>query len=90
MVSEYKKRAKLACSILSKKFEFAEPQAAFYVFPRSKGLDSEKLAFSLLEKGIAITPGSAFGNYGEFFRVSLTQPVNELEKSLKTISDAVD
>jgi aspartate aminotransferase len=44
-----------------------EPQGAFYAFPRIDGLtDSSRFAMDLLrETGVALAPGSAFGESGE-------------------------
>jgi len=85
----YKIRADLACKILSKtKLKFSKPDAPFYLFPYC-ATDSEKLAFGLLDKGIAITPGTAFGDYKEFFRISLTLPNDEIKKGLEKIAEAL-
>ncbi len=88
---EYRERAKLACDVLSKsKLEFSEPSAPFYVFPRCHGLDSEKFALKLLEDGVAVAPGTAFGDYREHFRISLTAPRNDLKVALNKICEAVE
>lgn len=90
MREEYKRRADLACSILSKtKMKFSKPDAPFYVFPKYEGLDSEKFALDLLDKGVAITPGTSFGDYREHFRIALTLPDNEVELGLKKIREAL-
>jgi aspartate aminotransferase len=88
---EYSERAKLACDILSKsKLEFSEPNAPFYVFPRRSGLDSEKFALKLLDDGVAVAPGTAFGDYREHFRISLTASRDDLEVALNKICGAVE
>ncbi|MEM3055312.1 MAG: pyridoxal phosphate-dependent aminotransferase [Candidatus Bathyarchaeia archaeon] len=86
---EYRRRADLACKILSKTdLKFSKPEAPFYLFPKREGLDSEKFAFDLLDQGVAIAPGTAFGNYKEYFRLALTVPDDEVEWGLKIISEA--
>ncbi len=86
---DYRRRADLACKILSKTdLKFSKPEAPFYLFPKQEGLDSEKFAFDLLDKGVAIAPGTAFGNYKEYFRLALTVPDDEVELGLKIISEA--
>jgi aspartate aminotransferase len=85
----YRERAKLASEILSKaKLEFSEPDAPFYVFPRRRGLDSERFALDLLGKGVAVAPGTAFGDYREHFRISLTAPRDDLNTALNKICEA--
>jgi aspartate aminotransferase len=88
--SEYQERAKIACEILAKAgLEFTEPDAPFYVFPRRRGLDSERFALDLLDKGVAVAPGTSFGDYREHFRISLTAPRNDIETALNKICEAL-
>jgi len=87
---EYRRRTDLACNILSKtKMKFSRPDAPFYVFPKYDNLDSERFALNLLNKGVAITPGTAFGDYHEHFRIALTLPDEEIELGLKKICEAL-
>ena len=73
--AKYKERADLASTKLSEAgFKFTKPDAPFYVFPKLDGLDSEKFTLELLDKGVAVAPGTAFGDYREHFRISLTAP----------------
>ncbi|MGQ9551016.1 MAG: pyridoxal phosphate-dependent aminotransferase [Candidatus Bathycorpusculaceae bacterium] len=88
--AEYKRRADMACEVLSRtKMEFSKPDAPFYLFPKYAGLDSERFAFDLLDKGVAVAPGTAFGDYREHFRISLTAPLDEIEVGLKKICEAM-
>ena len=88
--SEYQERAKIASEILAKAhLEFTKPDAPFYVFPRRRGLDSERFALELLDKGVAVAPGTAFGDYREHFRISLTVPRPEIETALNKICEAL-
>ncbi len=87
---EYQERAKMACATLTKAgLSFTEPEAPFYVFPKRKGLDSEKFTLDLLDKGVAVAPGTSFGDYREHFRISLTAPRNEIKVGLEKISEAL-
>ena len=86
----YEKRAKMASKTLSKAgFQFSKPEAPFYVFPRLTGLDSEKFTLELLDKGVAVAPGTSFGDYREHFRISLTAPDVDIKVALEKISEAV-
>jgi aspartate aminotransferase len=87
--AKYKQRAELASSKLSAGgFKFTKPDAPFYVFPKLEGLDSEKYTLSLLDKGVAVAPGTAFGDYREHFRISLTAPDDQIEVGLDKICEA--
>jgi len=87
---EYQERAKIASQTLFKAgFLFTKPEAPFYVFPKQSGLDSEKFTLELLDKGVAVAPGTAFGDYREHFRISLTAPRDQIKVALEKISEAV-
>jgi aspartate aminotransferase len=89
MRENYRKRAELACKILSDtKLKFTKPEAPFYVFPKFDGLNSEVFALNLLDKGVAVVPGTSFGDYPEHFRISLTVSDDEVELGLKIIAEA--
>jgi len=88
--NEYQERARLASKQLKKAgLEFTEPEAPFYVFPRKSGLDSERFTLELLDKGVAVAPGTAFGDYREHFRISLTAPREEIGTALDRICEAL-
>jgi aspartate aminotransferase len=87
--AKYKQRAELASTKLSAGgFKFTKPDAPFYVFPKLEGLDSEKYTLNLLDKGVAVAPGTAFGDYREHFRISLTAPDDQIEVGLDKICEA--
>jgi aspartate aminotransferase len=87
---EYEQRAKLASKTLSKAgLSFTKPEAPFYVFPKRTGLNSEKFTLDLLDKGVAVAPGTAFGDYKEHFRISLTAPRDEIKTGLDKIREAL-
>jgi aspartate aminotransferase len=88
---EYQERAKIACKTLAKAgLSFSMPEAPFYVFPKRPGLNSEKFTLDLLDKGVAVAPGTAFGDYREHFRISLTAPKEQIKVGLEIISEALE
>jgi aspartate aminotransferase len=88
--NEYRERAEMASKQLAAAgLEFTKPQAPFYVFPRKRGLDSERFTLELLDKGVAVAPGTAFGDYREHFRISLTAPRDEIGTALDRICGAL-
>jgi aspartate aminotransferase len=88
---EYEERAKMACKLLSTDgLSFTAPEAPFYVFPKHAGLDSEKFTLALLDKGVAVAPGTAFGDYREHFRISLTVPNEDIKTGLNIICEALE
>ncbi len=88
---EYKERADMACKILSNDgLSFTWPEAPFYMFPKRPGLDSEKFTLGLLDKGVAVAPGTSFGDYREHFRISLTAPREQIKTALNLISEELE
>ena len=71
-------------------WELPLPSMAIYLWlpvpdwAKDRGIDDEELATQLLEKtGIALTPGSGFGEGGrDWLRLALVRPVDELEESI--------
>ena len=67
----------------------ARPQGAFYAFPNitGTGFDERELADRLLtEAGVAVLPGTAFGEAGKgFIRLAYTQSEDELKLGLESI-----
>lgn len=68
-----------------------EPLGAFYVFPciKSTGLSSEEFCTRLImEKHVAVVPGTAFGESGEgFARVSYSYSLKHLKIALERIRE---
>ncbi|MDI6846572.1 MAG: pyridoxal phosphate-dependent aminotransferase [Candidatus Bathyarchaeia archaeon] len=95
MVAEFKKRREVIVSGLNniKGITCRKPRGAFYVFPNitGTGLDCRKLSDYLLNSaGVAVLPGTAFGQYGEgYLRLSFANSIENIEKALDRISEAV-
>jgi aspartate/methionine/tyrosine aminotransferase len=68
------------------KTEFIVPDGAMYVYPKilsQNYSDDISLVHDLLEKGVAIAPGSGFGNsYNKFIRISACQSAKLLNEGL--------
>jgi aspartate aminotransferase len=69
--------------------EFVVPDGAMYVYPKiiSKNYSSDiDLVYALLDNGLAIAPGSGFGqSYKQFIRISACQPATVLNEGLDTL-----
>jgi aspartate aminotransferase len=70
---------------------FVEPDGAMYVYPElPSGEEDISLVEKLLEKGVAIAPGSGFGDsYKTFVRISACQPEETLEKGLGIMASVI-
>ena len=69
--------------------EFIEPDGSMYLFARTKhkNFDATKFSEKLLEHGVAIAPGEGFGDYKEFFRITVIDETRLMEGM--TILDTV-
>jgi aspartate/methionine/tyrosine aminotransferase len=95
MVEEFQRRRDVIVAGLNAipGFSCQRPQGAFYAFPNisGTGMGSSALANLILEKaGVALLPGSAFGQYGEgYLRLSYATSINVIEKGLARIRAAL-
>jgi aspartate/methionine/tyrosine aminotransferase len=93
MVAEYRTRRDAVVSILEEAaIPHAVPSGAFYLWIDVSGAglaSSEFCRRLLLERKVAVTPGSAFGDSGEgFVRVSLATEVGQLTEGVGRLADA--
>jgi aspartate aminotransferase len=95
MVAEYQKRRDVIVAGLNSipGFSCQKPQGAFYAFPNIKrtGMKSSALADLILEKaGVALLPGSSFGEFGEgYLRLSYATSIPIIEKGLARIREVI-
>ena len=95
MRDEYNRRRKyIVNGLRSINIDCFEPEGAFYVFPNiSKfGMTSEQFCERLLyEEGVAIVPGTAFGDCGEgFARISYAYSVKHITTALEKMEKFVN
>jgi aspartate/methionine/tyrosine aminotransferase len=90
-VAEYQRRRDLIVDGLNSMpgIRCQSPQGAFYVFPNitETGLSSDELADLILEKaGVALLPGSSFGEFGEgYLRLSYANSIENIELGLEKV-----
>jgi aminotransferase len=94
MTAEFDRRRNLVVRALKgiDGLECVEPEGAFYAFPSIKklGITSEEFTVKLLHSGVAVVPGSAFGDYGEgYVRIAYSNSYENLEKAMERIAETV-
>jgi len=88
VVSEYQIRRDAIVEVLNAipGVTCKRPQGAFYVFPNIKSFDtsSSEMADFLLEKaGVAVLPGSSFGEYGEgYLRLTYSNSIENIRRAI--------
>jgi aspartate aminotransferase len=89
-----KKRIDIICKRLDQmNAEYIVPDGAMYVYPKiiSKNHSSDiDLVYALLGSGLAIAPGSGFGqSYKQFIRISACQPAAVLNEGLNILGNFI-
>ena len=69
--------------------EFARPDGAFYLFVRT-GQDGALVCSRALEEGLAVSPGEAFGDYGEFVRLSACLDAKTLKEGVSRLARVLE
>ncbi len=92
MLEEYDERRRIIVSGFNKLgLTCREPKGAFYAFPsiKSTGLTSEEFCERLLySKGVALVPGTAFGEGGEgYVRASYCYSFEHIKEALSRIGE---
>ncbi|MBQ3707955.1 MAG: aminotransferase class I/II-fold pyridoxal phosphate-dependent enzyme [Clostridia bacterium] len=95
MRAEYNRRRRyLVGGLRGMGIDCFQPEGAFYVYPNISrfGLSSEEFCQKLLyEGGVAIVPGTAFGDCGEgFARISYAYSVEHIAKALDRIEKFIN
>jgi aspartate aminotransferase len=89
-----KKRLHLICNRLRKlSFSFFRPEGAMYVYPKfQNGIEGDDITVveKLLDLGVAVAPGSGFGDsYRRFIRISGCQSEDILQEGLDKLEAAM-
>ena len=71
--------------------DFVTPDGAMYLFAkiRKENFNGTDFTNKLLDQGVAIAPGEAFGNYQNFVRISACQPEKLLSDGMQVIERAL-
>jgi aspartate aminotransferase len=85
------KRLDFICRKLKKmSLRCVEPEGAMYAYPELPKGEDIPIVEKLLEKGVALAPGSGFGDsYKRFVRISACQPEKMLEKGLDVMASVI-
>jgi len=94
MVATFKKRRDVIIRELNEieGLHVMKPKGAFYAFPYYDfDISSFDLANKLLEYGVAVTPGSAFGRFGEYhIRLSYATSMDNIKEGVSRLRKAFE
>jgi len=91
-IQTMKKRLKfMSVKLEEMSLRFVEPDGAMYAYPELPSGEDIPLVERMLEQGVAIAPGSGFGDsYKKFVRISACQPEEVLEKGLEIMASVLE
>ena len=90
MVEEFRRRRDFVYSKLRDLFDVVKPEGAFYIFPNVKKNCMEFVERLLIDKGIALTPGTPFGDGNEnYVRISYATSIDNLKVAMEKIEEFV-
>ncbi len=90
MVREFRRRRDFVYSKLKRLFDVVKPEGAFYIFPKVGENCMDFVERLLLEKGVALTPGTPFGNWNDdYVRISYATSMENLKLAIERIEEFV-
>ena len=93
MMAAYRENREIASSILDEYgIEYNKPDGAFYMWVNANCENSSQFARDLLmDKKVAVAPGSAFGPSGrQYVRISLASPKNTISQGIRILAQYIN
>lgn len=85
-VDEYRRKRDMVCDQLSRKFEIARPQGAFYVFPKAPaGQKGSDFVAKAITKNVLVIPGNVFSEKDTHFRISYATTDEKLRQGCEIL-----
>ena len=88
ILNQYRRKREALIEGIKDNYQIVIPDGAFYLFLKTP-IPAEKFTMILIKKGLAVVPGSAFGNYKNFIRISYAISDKEIEKMIDILKDVV-
>jgi len=87
-LNQYRRKREALIEGIKDNYQIVIPDGAFYLFLKTP-IPADKFTMILIKKGLAVVPGSAFGNYKNFIRISYAISDKEIEKMIDILKDVV-
>jgi len=88
ILNQYRRKRDALTKGIKDHYQIVIPAGAFYLFLKTP-ISADKFTMILVKKGLAVVPGSAFGNYKNFIRISYAISDKEIEKMIAILKDVV-
>lgn len=84
-VNEYRKKRNFVIDGLSKHYEIAVPNGAFYVFPKLPWGNGDDFVREAIENNVLVIPGKIFSHQDTHFRISYAASDNDLDRGVEIL-----
>jgi aspartate/methionine/tyrosine aminotransferase len=85
-VDEYRRKRDMVYDRLSRKFEIARPEGAFYIFPKAPANQSgADFVAKAIERNLLMIPGNVFSERDTHFRISYATTNQKLEQGCEIL-----
>jgi aspartate aminotransferase/aminotransferase len=85
-VDAYRRKRDLVYDRLSKKFEIARPEGAFYIFPKApNGQSASDFVTKAIQRNVLMIPGNVFSERDTHFRISYATSDKKLEQGCEIL-----
>lgn len=84
-VAAYSKKRDFVVNELSRDYEIAMPQGAFYVFPKLPWGTGEEFVKAAIEENVLVIPGKIFSHQDTHFRISYAASDNDLDRGCEIL-----
>jgi aspartate/methionine/tyrosine aminotransferase len=89
-VESYRRKRDLVYEQLSRKFEIAKPQGAFYIFPKAPGgQKGSDFVAKAIERNVLMIPGNVFSERDTHFRLSYATTDEKLRQGCEVLLSMV-
>ena len=88
ILNQYRRKREVLIDGIKDSYQIVIPAGAFYLYLKTS-IPADKFTMILAKKGLAVVPGSAFGNYKNFIRISYAISDKEIEKMIDILNNAV-
>lgn len=87
-LEKYKQKRNLLVEGIKNEYQVIIPTGAFYLFLETP-VSADRFTAILAKKGLAVVPGSAFGNYKNFIRISYAVSDKKIVQMVKILRNAI-
>ncbi len=87
-LDQYRSKRDTLIEGIKNNYQIIIPPGAFYLFLETP-IPGDKFTMILAKKGLAVVPGSVFGNYKNFIRISYAISDKEIKKTVNILKSAV-